>query len=197
MSRKNSKIHILDAALRLITRRGGADVTMGDIARAARLSRQAVYLHFADRGELFLALVRHVDDKMGVEEEVRKIVEAPTGIEAVRAMVSLQARRNPDLWAVARVMDAVRRSDNAVERGWQDRLRYRLEGCRQMIGRIEKEAALRPGLDPALAADLLWTITSLRMWEDLVIQRQWTAAQYEERVFGLLVEALTVRGPER
>ena len=197
MSRKNSKIHILDAALRLITRRGGADVTMGDIARAARLSRQAVYLHFADRGELFLALVRHVDDKMGVEEEVRKIVEAPTGIEAVRAMVSLQARRNPDLWAVARAMDAVRRSDDAVERGWQDRLRYRLEGCRQMIVRIEKEAALRPGLDPALAADLLWTITSLRTWEDLVIQRQWTAAQYEERVFGLLVEALTVRGPER
>jgi AcrR family transcriptional regulator len=197
MSRKNSKIHILDAALRLITRRGGADVTMGDIARAARLSRQAVYLHFADRGDLFLALVRHVDNKMGLEGEVRKIVEAPTGIEAVRAMVSLQARRNPDLWAVARAMDAVRRSDDAVERGWQDRLRYRLEGCRQMIGRIENEAALRPGLDPALAADLLWTITSLRMWEDLVIQRQWTAAQYEERVFGLLVEALTVRGPER
>ena len=41
-----------------------------------------------------------------------------------------------------------------------------------------------------LAADLLWTITSLRTWEDLVLQRGWTAAPYEERIGGLLLEAL-------
>ena len=194
MSSKNAKTRILDAALRLIARRGGADVSMGEIAKAARVSRQAVYLHFADRGDLFLALVRHTDEILHLDEEIRKIREAQSGIEAVRAMVSLQARRNPELWPLARGLDAVRRTDEAVERGWQDRLRNRLEGCRGMVGRLQSEGALRPGLDPQAAADLLWTITSLRMWEDLVLQRNWTAGQYEKRVFGLLREALTGPG---
>ncbi len=191
MSSKNSKTRILDAALRLITRRGGADVSMGDIAKAARVSRQAVYLHFEDRGSLFLALVRHTDDILHLDDEIRKIRESPSGIGAVRAMVSLQARRNPELWPMARGLDAVRRTDQEVERGWQDRLRNRLDGCRQMIARMENEGTLRPDLDPSEAADLLWSITSLRMWEDLVIQRKWTAEQYEERVFALLLQALT------
>ena len=191
MSSKNSKGRILDAALKLIGRRGGADVSMAEIAKAARVSRQALYLHFADRGDLFLALVRHTDDILHLDDEIRKIRESASGLEAVRAMVSLQARRNPELWSMARGLDAVRRTDEEVERGWQDRLRRRLDGCRQMIARMEKEGTLRTDLDPSDAADLLWSITSLRMWEDLVIQRKWTAEQYEERVFALLMQALT------
>ena len=194
MSSKNSKTRILDAALRFITRRGGADVSMAEIARAARVSRQAVYLHFTDRAGLFLALVRHTDSILNIDDEIRRIAEAPTGIDAMRAMVSLQARRNPTLWPAARPLDAVRRSDKAAEQAWQDRLRNRLAGCRQMISRIEKEGALKRGIDPSDAADLLWTITSLRMWEDLVLGRKWTAAQYEKRVFALLLDALTTRG---
>ena len=49
-----TRVRILDAALRLVTRKGGADVTLGDVAREARVSRQALYLHFADRAGLFL-----------------------------------------------------------------------------------------------------------------------------------------------
>jgi AcrR family transcriptional regulator len=40
----NSVRQILDAALALITRKGAAAVTMAQIAEAARVSRQAVYL---------------------------------------------------------------------------------------------------------------------------------------------------------
>jgi hypothetical protein len=43
----------------------------------------------------------------------------------------------------------------------------------------------------AAATDLLWTVTSLRTWEDLVLQRAWTAAQYEQRIHQLLVRSLT------
>lgn len=44
---------------------------------------------------------------------------------------------------------------------------------------------------PALAADLLWTLTSLRTWEDLVLERGWTAAEYEKRVTDRVLDALT------
>jgi AcrR family transcriptional regulator len=191
VSRTNSKERILDVALALIQKKGGADVTMAEIAKAARLSRQAVYLHFADRADLLTALVRHADQKRGLPEALRKIEDAPDAIAALHETVALQARMNPSIWAVARAFDAVRRLDAAAERSWQDRLKHRLEGCRAIVKRLGKEGLLRPGLSPAAAADLLWTITSLRAWEDLVLQRGWSAAEYEERVGRLLIASLT------
>jgi len=163
---------------------------MAEIAKAARVSRQAVYLHFADRADLLVALVRYADEKRGLASELRKIVEAPTGVAAMREMVALQARMNPGIWALARALDAVRRGDEAAERSWRDRLMHRLEGCRAMIDRVQREGTLRPGLDAESAADLLWTLTSLRMWEDLVLERGWTAERYQQRMTDLILTAL-------
>jgi AcrR family transcriptional regulator len=167
---------------------------MADIARAAGISRQAVYLQFADRAALMTEMVRYADCKRGLEQELRKIAEAPTGAAALSEMASLQARLNPQIWAAARAVEAVRRTDKDAERSWQDRLQHRLEGCRRIIDRLQQEQNLRPGLDPEIAADLLWTITSLRTWEDLVLQRGWTAPEYQLRVTDLLLRELTRSG---
>jgi AcrR family transcriptional regulator len=191
MSRNNSKTQILDAALALITKRGEAGVTMAEIGKAAHVSRQAVYLNFADRGDLLLALVRYVDEKRGLAKEIEKITTAPTGLTALRQMVSIQARMNPGVWAIARAMDAVRRTDDAVERSWQDRLKSRLNGCKAIIVRLGRDGVLQKELEPNTAADILWSVTSLRTWEDLVLQRGWTAVQYEERIYRLLLSTLT------
>jgi AcrR family transcriptional regulator len=192
-SESSTRAKILSAALALIQRRGGADISLGDIAKAARLSRQAIYLHFADRADLLVALVRHVDGVRGLDEKLRKIREARTGITAMQEMVALQASDNPTLWPVARVFEAVRRSDPAVERSWQDRLENRLQGCRAIVAHLQRDNTLRPGLNPAVAAELLWTLTSLRMWEDLVIERGWPAKQYQEHVNRLLLISLTIQ----
>lgn len=191
MSRNNSRTQILEAALALITRRGDANVTMANIGRAAGVSRQAVYLNFADRGDLMLALVRYADECRGLEGEIDKIRTAPSGLAAVRALVALQARTNSEIWGIARALDAVRRTDAEVEKSWQDRLKSRLQGCRQIVTRLANDGVLRKELKSAAAADILWTVTSLRTWEDLVLQRGWTPAQYEKRVYELLRIALT------
>ncbi len=191
VSSRSTPARILDAALALIARRGDANVTMAHIARACRLSRQAVYLHFADRATLMLAAARHLDERLGLPDEIRRIVEAPTGAAMIAAQVSLQARRNPALWPLARAIDAVRRTDPAAERAWQDRLDNRLRGCQAIVARLQQERVLRVGLDPSVAADLLWTLTSLRMWEDLVLQGGWSAQQYETHVTALCLEAVT------
>ena len=44
---------------------------------------------------------------------------------------------------------------------------------------------------PTVAADLLWVLTSLRSWEDLVLVRGWTAAHDEERIVAALLRLLT------
>ena len=193
VSSPNSSGRILDAALALISRRGDANVTMAQIAKAARVSRQAVYLHFADRAALMVALARHLDATLGLPAEIQRVVNARTAVEVVEGQVSLQARINPAVWAVARALDAVRRTDAAAERAWQDRLDHRLAGCRGIVERLQAEGVLRPGLDPSTAADLLWTITSLRTWEDLVLGRGWSPQKYQAQVTRLLLETLTLR----
>jgi len=169
---------------------------MAEIAEAAGVSRQAVYLHFADRAALMIALAQFADERRGLEDEIRKVREAPTALAAIREMVALQPRMNPDIWAVARAFDAIRRNDDAAERAWQDRLAYRLEGCKALVGRIKDEGKLRPGLDASNAADLLWSITSLRVWEDLVLLRGWNARQYQKRITALVLSSLTTFPPD-
>ncbi len=186
---------ICEATLRLVAARGGADVTLARVARAARVSRQALYLHFADRADLFVAVVRYADQKRGVAEAIQRMTDAPSGVAALREMAAVQARMNPAIWPLARIVESVRRQDEAAEQSWQDRLAHRLQGCTQIVARLESEGTLRPGLDPAVAADLLWTLSSLRTWEDLVLLRGWTAQQYEQRVGDMLVALLTAAAP--
>ena len=173
---------------------GDADVTMAQIAKAAGISRQALYLHFADRGELLVAMVRHTDEKRGLEAEIQKIREAPSGLEAMRRMVSLQARSNPIIWPAALTVEAVRRKDPEIERSWQDRLQHRLLGCKEIMRQVRRDGDLLPGMDVDTAADLLWTLTSLRMWEDLVLLRGWSPQKYEKHVYELLLRSLTRQG---
>ena len=81
MSSADSRSRLLDAALKLIRKRGHAAVTMAQIAKAARLSRQAVYLHFADRAELMAALARHVHESLGLRTAIQRMMtDAPTGV---------------------------------------------------------------------------------------------------------------------
>jgi AcrR family transcriptional regulator len=187
---------ILDATLRLVTERGGADVTMAQIAQAARISRQALYLHFADRAALFTALVQHADERQGIPEAVQRIREAPDAVAALREMVAMQARMNPRIWPIARALDAVRRADAAAERSWQDRLAYRLAGCQGIVARLAAEQVLKAGMDQAIAADLLWTLTSLRLWEDLVLLRRWSVKRYQQHVSAMILSTLTDASPQ-
>jgi AcrR family transcriptional regulator len=190
MSTKNSRTRILDAALKLITRRKGADVSMAEIARASGLSRQSLYLHFRDRANLMVALVRHTHGKLVTAEPLRRLKGAPTGSIALRTWILLQAEMNPGIWPVACSLEAVRRSDPGAELGWQDRQKHRLGECRQIVRRLHREGTLKAGITQQTAADLLWSITSLRTWEELVLERGWTAARYEQQLTQLLTDAL-------
>ena len=182
---------ICAAALRLIVKRGGADVALADVAKASRVSRQALYLHFKDRAALFLAVAQHADDKRGLPEAIRRLQQAPTGLDALRLMAATRATLNPEIWPLARILDGVRREDPAAEVTLQSRRVARLGACRVIVERLARDGSLRTELEPTMAADLLWAFTSLRTWEDLVLVRGWTAAEYEERLVATLLRVLT------
>ncbi len=188
----DTRTRILEAALALM-RAGDGETSLGRIAKAAGVSRQALYLHFADRADLFVAVVQHVDEKRDLAGALRAIDDAPDGEAALSEAVAMQARLNPALWPIAAAMDAVRRGDAALEAAWRDRLDNRLRGARAIAARIEAEGALRPGLDLDTATDLIWTLLSLRMWEDMVVIRGWSAERYAREIAALIRRAVLAR----
>jgi len=182
---------ILEAALARLRANPGAGLTMAEVAAQAGVSRQAVYLHFADRTALLTALMRHVDEGRGLAANVAAIAKAPSARAAVAAMVALGASDNPGLWPVVRIFDGLRHGDAVVEAVWQDRQSDWLGTCRTIAQRFQGEGALAPHLSLDAAAELLWTLTSPRLWEELVIGRGWSAERYRRHVTYLAVGALT------
>src|SRR5262245_5573714 len=64
---------ILDAATGVFVRYGFKKTSMDDVARAAGLSRQGLYLHFPNKVDLFRGVVAHFVDAALVER--RKVLE--------------------------------------------------------------------------------------------------------------------------
>lgn len=185
-----AKVRILEAAHTLM-QQGATHASMAEIAQAAGISRQAVYMHYGTREALLTALNQHMLQRFGIADELQRINTSKTGIEALRASASFQARLYPKVSAVVRALErAQRNNDEAADRVWQAQLRNDLAGCKVTVNRLDREKLLRPGLDVETATDLLWALTSIPLWEELVQQRGWSAKRYERHVADLLIAAL-------
>jgi AcrR family transcriptional regulator len=172
-SEAETKARILDAALACAQKDQG--LTMAAVAARAGLSRQAIYLHFPDRSALLAGLAVH----LGTPQDPA-ITAAPSARAALTAMVATLAGDYPRLWPVARLLDGPPAWDAS-----------RLETCRHIAGRFRDEGALGRHLSPDTAGDLLWSLTGLAAWEDLVMGRGWDAGRYRSHVTYLAISALT------
>lgn len=177
----STRERILEATRALIEEKG-AGVAMERIAERSGISRRAVYLHFATRTELLLALVAHVDETGGLAERGRRVREADSGIEALDEFVALNASYNPEIDGVARALERSREVDEAAAAAWQDRMSGRRKACRQIARRLNDEGSLSPGWSVETAADLIWTVTNVPVWRDLVRDQGWSERRYRERI---------------
>ena len=74
----------------------------------------------------------------------------------------------------------------------RERIRYeRQEGVVQVL---DQKGALRTGLTVSMARDILWTLTSYDIYRRLVVERRWTADQYERWLGDTLIATLVGPG---
>src|SRR5260221_14411202 len=111
--RKGSDTHvaILEAARGLLEERGFYGVGLEEVARAAGVSRQAVYLQFGSKGRLLLDLFKYVGRVEGVPGFVERIKSAPDAVAMLAALVRFHARFTPRIHRLAVVLDTARRTD--------------------------------------------------------------------------------------
>ncbi len=180
---------ILDATRALLEREDRAP-SMSEVARAAGLSRQAIYLHFPDRAALLLALGDRVDAEEGLEAAIAEVRAAPGGEAMLRAWVGVQARRNPRIASLARALDRHRHDSDAATQAWRDRSANRLRGATAIVRRLRTEGRVHPTWTAADATTLLWELTSFRVWDDLVNEAGLPPERYEDLVTTTALAAL-------
>ncbi len=195
--RSTTETSILDAARQLLETRGYHGIGLDAIARAAGVSRQAVYLHFGSKAGLLLALVDHVDAREGLAERTERIRTATSGTAMLEALVAHIAEFTPLVHRIATVLDTARRTDPDAEAAWQSRMAKRYAAQRRLAERLAEEGRLAAGWSVEAATDLVWTLTSIRVWEDLVIERGWSKQRYVGHVTDVLRGALVARRSTR
>jgi AcrR family transcriptional regulator len=180
-----TRARIRDAATRLFVEHGYVATTMRQVAAAAGVGERTLYDGFATKAALFThALsVASVGDEEPVRVADRPEITATRELadprEAIGQLVAYSTallERAGDLIMVsveAAGADADMRA--AADAGAAATHRVHLA----LTERLDNRGALRAGLDPLTAADILYALGSPHMHQLLRRHRGWTVQQYQ------------------
>ncbi|XUU61933.1 TetR/AcrR family transcriptional regulator [Erythrobacter sp. HA6-11] len=181
-SEKNpdTRSRILEAAWQALESGDPRQSRMGDIAKAAGISRQALYLHFPSRTELLVATARHLDKVFDIDAALAESRAAETGRERLSAFIHGWCGHIPHIYGVGRAFMAMMPSDEAAASAWGDRMQAVREGCDAAVSALAKDSALAGRWEHKKAVDWLWTLLSVRNWEHLTQDCGWSQSEYLE-----------------
>ncbi len=165
-------------------------MTLEGVADAAGVSRQTVYVHFGSRTGLLIAMVQHMDETGMLHALLQRVFDARTSVAALDAVANVHAEYHPVAYPVARVLLAGRHHDDAIKAAWEERMASRRNLYRGVVERLERDGLLLPAWDVETATDILCGLTSWQLWEELVVGREWSKADYVRRLRTLLHRVL-------
>jgi len=151
-SRERTTQHLLDAARKLIAKRGLSDTTLEDIAEEAGYTRGAFYSNFSSKGDLFIELLRR--DHAVTNEQLRALRDDSLPLEHIQQRIAeihgQMYRTNESFmnWTEARMLAA----RDAKFRNWLDVL---LIDRRTEVAALIEYVYRRLGIAPPLPAPAL------------------------------------------
>lgn len=181
---QSTRQRILTEALRLLEEHQGKNVRMGDIAKAAGVSRQAIYLHFKSQADLMVATVQHGDELQGASQLVEPWRNA-SGADKLDAWIEFWGNYIPRVFGVAKALMLARETDEAAAAAWDDRTSDVRKSCRSTIQELSANGLLSETWTVKSASELLWTMLSIPAWEQLTVSCRWSTKQYVERMKAL------------
>lgn len=193
MSSKESdtRTRILDATWKVLEDSKGQGVRMSDIAKAAGISRQAVYLHFENRTDLLIATIHHVDEVKELDGRLQVFLDAPSGLAGLDALVDVWGNYIPEIYGIAKALLGVRDTDEAAAAAWADSMGCLRAACEAVVNKLKRDGALAAGWSVGDATEMMLTALSVQTWEQLTGEFGWAQKRYVARTKALLHGALT------
>lgn len=153
------------------------------VAKAAGVSRQAIYLHFPSKVELLTDLHVHIFATDVVPAlERHPVTDAMTAWEAIDATIAVDVEVADKVWRIHEALTMARRQHPEVDQTLRPREKERYDELLGLGHRLEREGGLAPKIGVGLFADLLWGLLNVGTYRSLVVERDWSLDQYEQWV---------------
>jgi AcrR family transcriptional regulator len=176
---------ILEAALPLFAEQGYSAAALAEIARAAGVALKTVEAAFGTKAKLLTALwdVSVVGDDEAIPLAEREWFREMLAESDPRRQLELHARNargiKQRLGALTEVMRRAAQSDPEINARWQIVQDRFMENQTMVAESLAAKDALRPELDAAAAAEMLWTLNHPSLYYLVVHERGWAEDQYE------------------
>lgn len=174
----STRVKILTATMTLLQAGDGGGLRMSDIAKAAGVSRQALYLHFKTRADLLIETARNVEEIKGMEDRLRPSRTATSGQDRLDAYIAAWADWIPEVRHIAGTLLAMAPSDPEAAAAINDRFEALRQGCEAAVQALEADGDLHPGWTVETARDLLWAMLGFENWVRLTETCGWTKEAY-------------------
>lgn len=176
---------VLDAAALLFSERGYAATTIDAIAGLANVSSETVYATFGSKRALLAELVdvsiAGGSDAAPVLEQawVQEMRSEPDPARRLRILARLGRQILERRAAIDDVVRGAATADTEIASLWESGKADRFAGQREVLRIVVGTSALRPGLDLAAAADILYAIGSPETYRHLIVDRRWSGDRFE------------------
>jgi AcrR family transcriptional regulator len=151
-------VQILDAGLDILKGDAPEQLSMGAVATRAGVSRQALYLHFASRTDLVVAVVDHANEQLGLPARAAALDRVRSGRGALEVFVNVIVWQTVHLGPAVRAVYRLVERDPELNARWAER-NGRLARVETVIGLLAAEGRLRRGLRRDQATTLLYALT--------------------------------------
>ena len=181
---------ILDTARVMFLDRGYTNVTVGDIAKAARVAVPTVYASTGGKAAILSALLEPAVHDPSVEESLAIVASAEDGARVIDATATGTRRTCERHWATLYGLMRHALTEPAAHEVIEATLASYLGALTVVADRLVALDALKPGIDRDEAIDLLWFYLGRSPWFTLVGERGWTFDRAEAWLAGAARQAL-------
>jgi len=187
---------VAEAAYARFAALGYAATTMEAIAADAGVAVQTAYFIFHTKAELLVAAMVIAGgapaeaDAVMERDWIRQVIDATDG---PRRLALIVEHGNEIYRRLAPMFPAVRAAasvDPDVDRAWQTIVTGRRQGMTRIVGLMAERGELRPGLDPGLAADVLFGLHRAEVYLAFTVECGWSVERYKAWQWKTLVDQL-------
>jgi AcrR family transcriptional regulator len=187
---------VVDAARTLFLERGYAATTIEAISEHSDVPPATVYRLFASKLGILKALldssIAGDDQPLAVQErpDIASLFDEPDPHELLAGFARVTTAINQRTSDVYRVLTSAAGSDPAAAELLGTIRQQRDQGQGRIARSLARAQALKPGLRPRDAADLIHALMSPELYGLLVGDRGWTPARYQQWLATTLAQQL-------
>jgi AcrR family transcriptional regulator len=191
---RRSREAVLDAAERLFLDQGYAATTIAAIAREAGVSVETVYKGFGGKAGVVRAVyqrgligrgpvpayersdqmrAQETDPRAIMREWGRLTAEVASVVSPIRLLIRSAALVDPEMAALLKANDD-----------------ERLQRMRHHARFLQRRGYLRDGVMVSEATDILWTCSSVELYELLVLSRGWSLPRFAQFISEFMIASL-------